>query len=128
MPQQIPISAQAKTLPISVTSTASASTALPSIGNTIRIVNEGPNVAFVSIGTGAQTATLPNATPTATSTPILAGEDVAFTIPDVRNTSQVAATAPAVGSVFGTPTPLNISAICRAAGTALLDVQVSEGV
>ena len=124
----LPISGQAKTLPISVTSTASASVALPSIGNSIRIVNEGPNVAFVSIGTGAQVATLPNATPTATSTPILAGEDVVFTIPDVRNTSQVAATPPVIGSVFGTATPLNISAICRAAGTALLDVQVQEGV
>ena len=105
------ISATVKTMPISVTSTASASTALPGIGGFIRIVNEGPNVAFVSIGTGSQTATLPNATATATSTPILSGEDVSFEIPSSLSNS----------------TPLNISAICRAAGTAILDVQVGDG-
>jgi len=99
-------------MPVSVTSTASASTALPGSGKFIRIVNEGPNVAFVSIGTGTQTATLPNATATATSTPVLAGEDVAFEIP----------------SNISTSTALNISAICRAAGTATLDVQVGDGI
>ena len=125
---QLPISAQSKTKPISVTDSASTSTALPSIGDSIRIVNEGPNTAFVSIGTGTQVATLPNATPTATSTPVLAGSDVVFTIPSPANTSQVAATEPAIGSVFATATPLNISAICRSGGTALLDVQVGQGV
>lgn len=103
-----PFSAQAKTLPISVTASASTSTALPGQGNVVRIVNEGPNVAFVSIGAGTQTATLPNATPTATSTPVLAGEDLVFGIPN----DQV----------------YNISAICRASGTATLDVSVGEGV
>ncbi len=107
MPQPIPFSAQAKTLPISVTSSASSSTALPSAGNTLRVVNEGPNDAFISVGTGAQTATLPNATPTATSTPVLAGSDVSFTIPG--------------------DAALNISAICRATGTATLSCQVGEG-
>jgi hypothetical protein len=104
----LPFSAQSKTLPISVTSTASASAALPGQGNTLRIVNEGPNVAFVSVGSGSQTATLPNATPTTTSTPILAGHDASFTIPN--------------DAIY------NISAICRASGTALLDVQVGEGI
>lgn len=108
MPQPLPFSAQAKTLPISVTATASSSVALPSAGSVVRIVNEGPNTAFVSIGEGSQTATLPNATPTATSTPVLAGMDISLSIP-----------AAAV---------LNISAICRASGTALLDVQVGEGI
>jgi len=117
MSAPIPFSAQAKTLPISVTASASTSTALPAIGNTVRIVNEGPNHAFVSIGTGAQTATLPNATPTATSTPVLAGSDVSFTIPNPQADSNV-----------GAATPLNISAICRASGTATLDVSVGEGV
>lgn len=115
-----PFAAQAKTLPISVTSTASTSAALPAIGNTIRIVNEGPNVAFVSIGTGTQTATLPNASPTATSTPVLAGSDISLTIPNPQ-------AAAAGGGAFTAPTPLNISAICRASGTATLDVQVNEG-
>ena len=101
-----PFSGQALTLPISVTTTASASTALASLGSTVRIVNEGPNHAFVSIGTGTQTATLPNATATATSTPVLAGEDVIFSIPNAA--------------------VLNISAITRT-GTATLDVQCGEG-
>lgn len=107
-----PISAQVKTLPISVTSTASTSVALPGVGNTLRVVNEGPNVAFISVGTSTQTATLPNATPTATSTPVLAGSDVVFSI----------------ASNPGDSTPLNISAICRAGGTATLDVAVGNGV
>lgn len=103
-----PISAQCLTLPISVTSTASTSTALPNLGNSLRVVNEGPNNAFISVGTGTQTATLPNATTTRTSTPVLAGSDMVFTIP-----------AAAI---------LNISAVCRAGGTATLDVEVGEGI
>ena len=110
-----PFIAQALTLPISVTSSASTSTALPAVGNVVRIVNEGPNVAFVSIGTGTQTATLPNASPTATSTPVLGGSDVTLSIPTVYAST-------------GTPTALNISAICRASGTATLSVQVGEGI
>ena len=107
--------ARALTLPVSVTASASTSTALPAVGDVIRIVNEGPNVAFVSIGTGSQTATLPNATPTATSTPVLPGSDIVLKVPNP-------------GSSGTAPTPLNISAICRASGTATLDVQVGEGV
>ena len=103
----VPFSASSKTLPITVTATASSSTALPNQGNTIRIVNEGPNIAFVSIGAGSQTATLPNATFTATSTPVLPNTDISLTIP--------------ADAIY------NISAICRASGTALLDVQVGEG-
>lgn len=100
--------AQSKTKPISVTDSASTSTALPATGSSLRIVNEGPNDAFFSVGSGAQTATLPNATPTATSTPVMAGTDMVFSIPD-------------------STTALNISAICRSGGTATLDVQVGEG-
>ncbi len=103
----LPFSATSFTKPITVTSTASASTVLPGQGNSLRIVNEGPNTAFVSIGAGSQIAVLPNATPTATSTPILAGTDITLSIPN--------------DAIY------NISAICRAAGTALLDVQVGEG-
>lgn len=117
----IPFSAQAKTLPISVTDTASTSTALPSVGNTIRCVNEGTNACFISVGTGTQTATLPNATPTATSTPVLPGEDAVFSIPDVKATNNA-------NSSLTAPTPLNISAICRSGLTTTLLVQVGEGV
>lgn len=101
-----PFNLQAKTLPISVTTAASTSTALPNKGNVIRIVNDGPNNAYVSVGTGTQVATLPNATPTATSTEVLAGSDVSFSIPDNA--------------------VLNISAI-TATGTATLAIQVGEG-
>ena len=100
-------SAQSLTLPVSVTASASTSAALPAVGNTIRLVNEGPNICFVSIGVGSQTATLPNATVTATSVPVLANCDVTLSIPAVSG--------------------LQISAICRASGTATLDVQVGEG-
>lgn len=102
-----PISAQCKTLPITVTATASSSAALPAQGNTLRVVNEGPNVAFISVGAGTQTATLPNATPTATSFPVVVG-DSSFTIPNDQAYS--------------------ISAICRASQTATLVVSVGEGV
>ena len=107
--------ANALTLPIAATSTASSSTALPAVGSTIRVINEGPNTAFISIGVAAQTATLPNATPTTTSTPVLAGSDQMFNIPNP-------------GGSGSAGTPLNISAICRAGATATLQVQVGEGV
>lgn len=100
-------SAQCLTLPISVTSTASTSVALPSVGNTIRLFNEGPDPCFISVGVGSQTATLPNATATATSTPVYPG-DTSLGIPAV--------------------TGLQISAITRATKTAQLDVQVGEGI
>lgn len=101
-----PFNATALTLPVNVTSVASTSAALPAKGNSVRIVNEGPNVAFISIGAGAQTATLPNASPTATSTPVMPG-DTTLSIPN----DQI----------------YQISAICRASGTATLSVQVGEG-
>ncbi len=115
-----PFPAQALTLPISVTASASTSTALPAVGTTIRLINEGPNHCFVSIGTGSQTATLPNATATATSTPVLAGSDIVLTIPGAFDTAS--------GNAFTQSSPLNISAICRASGTATLCVQVAQGV
>lgn len=99
--------AQAKTLDISVTSTASTSIALPGTGGSVRIVNEGPNICFVSIGSGTQTATLPHSSvPVATSTPVAVG-DCVLSIP--------------VDAVY------NISAITRASQTARLSVQVADG-
>jgi hypothetical protein len=99
-------SAQAPALAISATSTASASVALPGKGNTVRFVNEGPNIAFASIGAGAQTATLPTGTAAATCTPIPVG-DITLSLPAA--------------------TVLNISVICRATQTAAITVQVGEG-
>jgi hypothetical protein len=101
---------EGKTTSFTVSATASSSTSLPRRGSYLRLVNEGPSVAFVSVGSGAQVATLPSATPSETSTPVLAGEDVVFAIP---NNSQ---------------TPLEISAICRSGGTATIDAQVGGGI
>jgi hypothetical protein len=99
------------TLAISVTATSSTSAALPSLGKIVRLVNEGPNNCYVSIGADAQTATVPpTSNPVSTCTVIMAGEDAVFSIPQ-----------------NGT-TPLNIAAICRATQTATLLVQVAEGV
>jgi hypothetical protein len=103
----IPFTAQTKTLSISVTSTSSTSIALPGTGNTVRLVNEGPNICFVSIGTGSQTATLPHASvPVATATPVPVG-DISLSLPG--------------DAVY------NIAAVCRATHTAVLSVQVGEG-
>lgn len=105
----LPFSAQSKTLKVSVTTSASTSGALPGVaGNSLRVVNEGPNTAFISIGTTSQTATVPaTSSPVATCTPVLPGSDVVFTVP-----------ADAVQ---------NISAI-TATGTATLYVSVGEGI
>lgn len=103
----IPFSATPKTLGIAVTATSSTSIALPGTGNTLRLVNEGPNICFVSIGSGSQTATLPHTSvPVATSTPVPVG-DISLTIPPVSG--------------------LEIAAICRSSQTAALSVQVGEG-
>jgi len=94
---------------ISATSTASTTAALPE-GDTIRLVNEGPNNVYVSVGLGSQTATVPGSTANTTCVPILAGSDCVFSLPKA--------------SLQGVP---NISAICRAASTATLLVHVGSG-
>ena len=100
-------SATSKTQDISVTSTSSTSAALPGQGNTVRIVNEGPNVCWVSIGTGSQTATLPaTSSYVATCTPVPVG-DITLQIPNDQT--------------------YNIAAVTRAGQTARLSIQVGEG-
>lgn len=104
-----PFSAAVKTVSVAASAVATASAALPSSGNQIRLMNEGPNVAFIAIGSGAQTATLPAATAgasTVTSVPVPVG-DVTLTI----DSSAV----------------LNFSVVCRAAQTAQVNIQVGEG-
>lgn len=101
-------SAQANTIAVGVTAVASAPVQLPFSANGVRIVNEGPNVAFVAITSASTNATLPGAVPGAqTCTPVLAGSDVTMTM--------------ANGAAN------YISAICRAAGTAALSVSTGEG-
>ena len=106
----------AKVLAVSVTATASASQPLASSGDSIFFLNEGPNIAFVSIGTGAQTATVPGtsaAAAVATSFPVPVGVVMIRSCPEDLTTDP--------------PTPLNISAICRGTGTATLNVAVNRG-
>lgn len=111
-----PFAADADSIAVSVTSTASTSAALPNVGNVLRIVNEGTNIAFFSVGTGTQTAVLPGAAGLNTATAVLPGTDVVFSIANPQPNNSLVA-----------PTPLNFSAICRAAVTTTLIVQVGEG-
>jgi|SRR5213595_1994862 len=103
----IPFSANVSCINVAVTTTASASVALPAANRNVRLVNEGPSHCYISIGIGAQTATLPGSTPARTATPILAGTDIVLGIPDSTNIQQ-------------------ISAICRT-GTATLNIQLDGG-
>lgn len=104
----LPFSVSSKVLAINATDVASASQPLPGHGNSVRIVNEGPDNCYFSIGEGEQIATLPpTLTPTSTCIPIPSGEDCTFTLPDTQT--------------------YNISAICRGTGTAVILVQVGEG-
>lgn len=104
----LPFSADSKVLAINATDVASTSQALPGRGNSIRILNEGPNNAYFSVGLTTQTATLPpTVTPNSTSAPIPAGEDCTFTLPSTDT--------------------YKISVVCRATETAVVIVQVGEG-
>lgn len=106
-----PFTATVNGITVAVTSTASAGVALPTgTGSVVRIVNEGPNIAFVDFASTAAgaVATLPTTGTGASSClAVLAGEDVLFT----RSTSD----------------DLFISAICRAGASATLSVYVGEG-
>jgi hypothetical protein len=106
------LSAQTACVSMTAGTTASAALPLPVKLTTLRVVNEGPNTAFIAVGTSQTVlATLPPAlgtvTPSTTSTCVLAGSDVDFSLPD----DQV----------------YYFSAITRS-GTAVLDIQVGEGV
>lgn len=100
--------ASASGISVSVTSTASAAAALPGLGSTIRIVNEGPNTAFIAVGNSSVAATVPTGSSATTCTAVLAGEDVVFSrVPDSQT---------------------YISAITRASPQiATLSVYVSDG-
>lgn len=105
-------SAQANTIAVSANATASTPVLLPFAAGALRIVNEGPNVAFVAVAATSTSATLPGAAPGAqTCTAVLANSDVTL-------------------SIAGAPggTAQYISSICRAAGTAVLSVSTGEGV
>lgn len=79
---QFPVSAQC--ILVAVTTTASASVKLPAIGDTLRIVNEGTAIAFVSVGPGAQTAAVPSSTASAACVPILPSTERVFSITNTQ--------------------------------------------
>ncbi len=94
---------------VAATAVALSAVALPlSDGNSIRIVNEGPNIVFVALGASDVAATLPTTgVGTRTCTAVLSGTDITLR----RD--------PLVDKY--------ISTICRAAGTGTLSVYVGEG-
>lgn len=104
-----PFQTKAPCITISASATATAAVELPlgASGQNVRIVNEGPNVAFLAFSpSGGQLATLPVAGTTSTCDAVLSGEDLTLTL---------------------SPTDKFISAICRSAGTAVLTVYVGTG-
>ncbi len=88
------------TKPIAVTGAASVSTALPGQGSTLRVVNASNVDVYISVGSAAQTATIPNATPTATSVVVMARTDGVYAIPGdaVQNISAI--TDGGTGTIF----------------------------
>ena len=104
-----PFYAQAKTFKIDVTSTASTSKALNNTDEKqIRVINDGNFTAFFDIGIGSQVATVPTTTALSTCIPIMAGEDIIFSIPKNK--------------------ALQISAICNSGESTTLYVSIGDGV
>lgn len=102
-------SATAPGITHAVTATASTAVALPAgDGNTVRVVNESADIAFIALGGSSVAATLPTTgTGTRTCTPVLPGKEVFM-----RRSPQ---------------SDTHISAICRATKTATLTVHVDVG-
>lgn len=103
-------STSAPTASISVTATTSTPLQLPvnaqNSGTTLRLVNEGPNVCYISTGGSTVVATVPTGSFVNTCTPVLSGSDITLT--------------------FG-PTDSYIAAICQATQTATLRVSIGSG-
>ena len=98
-------SASALGIGLLATATVSAATALPGVGPIVRIVNEGPNVVFVGMGNNTIVAAIPTTTPASNCIPIAPGFDRTFTID---------------GQTY-------FSAICRAGGSAQIDISQGYG-
>lgn len=102
-----PFQTKAYCITISASATATAAVQLPQGGQQLRIINEGPNVAFLAFGkSGNVLATLPVAGQTNTCDAVLSGEDELLTRDMDDNF---------------------ISAVCRASGTAVLTIYVGVG-
>jgi hypothetical protein len=88
---EVLFSVGAPSMLVSASTTASASVPLPAIGNSLRIVNEGPNNAYISVGAGSQTAQVPSGTPSPSAVPVLAGTDITLSIPQPLQLNQISA-------------------------------------
>lgn len=97
------------TMSIAVTATASTAVSLVNAYGTVRLVNTGQYPCYVAFSTATTVAaTVPTSTPAMTCLPVLAGEDVAFSLPS----QQVCV----------------VSAICATAQATTLIVSTGEGV
>lgn len=99
-------SAQSKVTTVNVTTTASAAVQLSNSGNTLRVVNEGPNAIFICVADTAAlaVATVPSNGVT-TSCYVAVNADVTFSIPN--------------------DSAKFVSAICRT-GTAVVEFYAGE--
>lgn len=85
-----PFQAGSKTFKIDVTGVSSATKAIDTSA-TIRLSNIGMNPCYVSIGSGAQAATVPTATAVATCDPVPAGGDITLSVNQLGIGLQIAA-------------------------------------
>jgi hypothetical protein len=85
-----PFNARSKTFKIDVTGTSSTSKAI-STSATIRLANLGVNPCYVSIGSGAQTATVPTTTAVSTCDVVPAGGDITLSVQQIGIDLQIAA-------------------------------------
>jgi hypothetical protein len=75
------------------TTTGATPVQLAGGGNVIRIVNEGPNIAYISVGHNFQAATVPGVLATNTCCPVLPFSDVSFFAPHSGSLQLAAVTA-----------------------------------
>lgn len=107
-----PLTTNAFCIAISATSTATTAVPVPKAPggrpgpSLVRVVNEGPSIAFLAFGNRGVTATLPTAAETNTCDAIGPGEDLIFSL---------------------APGNMQVSAICRAGGTATLTLYRVDG-
>lgn len=105
-----PFNARSNTFKIDVTATASTTKTFE-MANTIRLVNTGYAPAYVSIGNGSQTATVPTTTAARTCDCIPAGCDITLNL-----------------SYLSGGSGLNISAVCDTGLTTTLVVSTGDGI
>lgn len=105
-----PFDARANTFKIDVTATSSISKSIEAARN-IRVYNAGAYNAYISVGNGTQTATVPATTAVKTCTPIPAGADLVLSMESLLGGSG-----------------LQIAAICDTGLSTTLFVSTGEGI